>query len=259
MPVSKPLLKKILWLFVLLIVVGLIVIFGLRKYLNRTLEPTPLSPTAITYDSPKEPSSENNPSSDDVSKKPLPSSLLVKVPFTPQAPTANWDELHNEACEEASAIMAHAYFEQIKSLSPELVELEISTLTDWQNENYSYHLSVNTDEVAKMIREVYDLKTEVVPISEETIKRALADNKLILYPANGQMLKNPYFKQPGPIYHMLVITGYNEKGFITNDPGTKRGQNFQYTYETLRSANGTWNHNANEVDLSDKKIIIVSQ
>src|SRR5688572_5442442 len=40
----------------------------------------------------------------------LPKTLLLKVPFTPQAPTANWDELHNEACEEASSLMAAAYF-----------------------------------------------------------------------------------------------------------------------------------------------------
>src|SRR3954467_10835183 len=39
----------------------------------------------------------------------LPRTLLLKVPFTPQAPTANWDELHNEACEEASSLMAGLY------------------------------------------------------------------------------------------------------------------------------------------------------
>ena len=40
----------------------------------------------------------------------LPSSKLLPVPFTPQAPTANWDELHGEGCEEASVIMANAYY-----------------------------------------------------------------------------------------------------------------------------------------------------
>ncbi len=250
--------KSFLKKFLLLIVLALVVSIGVWKYLGRTSEPAPLSPTAVTYESPRGSSNNTNSSSENESKS-LPSSLLVKVPFTPQAPTANWDELHNEACEEASAIMAHAYFEQIKSLPPEFVEREISKLTDWQNQNYGYHLSINTNEVAKMIREVYELKTEVVPISEQTIKRALADNKLVIYPANGQMLENPFFKQPGPIYHMLVITGYNEKGFITNDPGTKRGQDYQYSYDILRSANGNWDHNAHEVDLSDKRIIIVSQ
>ena len=249
-PGVKSFIKKVL----LLIILALAVTFGVWKYLSRTPEPAPLSPTAITYESPRGPAS---PVTNEVI--PLPSSLLAKVPFTPQAPTANWDELHNEACEEASTIMAYAYFKQIKSLPSDLVEREITKMTDWQNLNYGYHLSITTGEAAKMIREVYKLKTEVVPISEDTIKRALTDNKLVIYPANGQMLENPFFKQPGPIYHMLVINGYNEKGFITNDPGTKRGQNYQYSYETLRSANGTWDHDSQEVDLSDKKIIIVSQ
>lgn len=248
------LLKKFLLLVLLTAVVGV----GVWRYLNRTAEPTPLSPTAVTYNSPRGPEDENSDNADDT-EKPLPSSLLIKVPFTPQAPTANWDELHNEACEEASAIMAHAYFDEIKSLPPETVEREISKLTDWQDDNIGYHLSINTEQVAKMVREVYKLKAEVVPLSEDTIKRALADNKLVIWPGNGQLLENPYYKQPGPIYHMFLITGYNEKGFITNDPGTKRGQDLQYTYDILRGATGNWNHNAHEVDLSDKKIIIVSK
>lgn len=250
---GKSLLKK----FLLLVLLAAVVSVGVWRYLNRTAEPTPLSPTAVTYDSPRDPEDES--SEDEDSNEPLPSSLLIKVPFTPQAPTANWDELHNEACEEASVIMAYAYFNQIKSLPPEVVEREISKLTDWQNDNYGYHLSITTEEVAKMVREVYKLKAEIVPLSEDAIKRALADNKLVIWPGNGQLLENPYYKQPGPIYHMFLITGYNEKGFITNDPGTKRGQDLQYTYDILRGATGNWNHEAHEVDLSDKKIIIVSK
>lgn len=253
-PSAKSLLKKFLLLVLLAAVVGV----GVWRYLNRIAEPSPLSPTAVTYDSPSNKQEDGNSDSEN-SNKPLPSSLLIKVPFTPQAPTANWDELHNEACEEASIIMANAYFMQIKSLPPEAVEREIAKLTAWQNENYGYHLSVDTEEVAKMAREVYKLKTEVVSLSEDTIKRALADNKLVIWPGNGQLLENPYYKQPGPIYHMFLITGYNEKGFITNDPGTKRGQDLQYTYDILRGATGNWNHGAHEVDLSNKKIIIISK
>ncbi len=61
----------------------------------------------------------------------IPSTKILSVPFTPQAPTANWDELHNEACEEASAIMANAYFSGMtkQTLNPDYVENEISRLT----------------------------------------------------------------------------------------------------------------------------------
>ena len=40
------------------------------------------------------------------SPTPTTDALNLPIPFTPQAPTGNWDELHNEACEEAGAIMA---------------------------------------------------------------------------------------------------------------------------------------------------------
>lgn len=190
---------------------------------------------------------------------PIPQTLSLKVPFTPQAPTANWDELHNEACEEASAIMANAYFNQISSLPPATVEHEINKLIDWQQQNFGYNLSINTTETTRMIEAVYGLKTELKPISEQIIKQALANGKLVLLPANGQMLENPYFKSPGPIYHMLVITGFNENKLITNDPGTKRGQNYQYDYNILENATGNWDSATHEVNLSEKRIIIVSK
>lgn len=201
---------------------------------------------------------QHNPILADTPVTPTPSQKLLTVPFTPQAPTANWDELHNEACEEASAIMANAYFSNITTLSAADVESEIATLTDWQNAELGYHLSITTQEAATMMESVYQLSAQIVPLSETTIKTALTNNKLVIFPANGRLLRNPYFKQPGPIYHMLVITGYDELGFITNDPGTKRGLNYRYDYKTLSAANGTWSHALQKVDLDQKNIIIIS-
>ena len=58
---------------------------------------------------------------------------------------------------------------------------------------------------------------------------------------------------------MFVITGYNEQGFITHDPGTRKGKDYQYSYETIRNATGNYLHDRHDVDLNDKRIIIVSQ
>lgn len=189
----------------------------------------------------------------------LPAKLQLTVPFTAQAPTANWDELHNEACEEASAIMANAYFNGVTSLPPATVEKQIDALTKWQQDNFGYYLSINTQEVVEMIEANYNLNAEIAEISENTIKKALSENKLVIVPTNGQMLDNPNFKQPGPIYHMFVITGYNAKNFITNDPGTRKGLNYEYSYETIEAATGNWEPGPHAVNLDDKKIIIVSK
>lgn len=190
-----------------------------------------------------------------------PKSILLPVPFTPQAPTANWDKLHNEACEEASAIMAYRYFndDDSSTLSPELVEAEIQKLTDWQQKTFGYHLSINTQETARMIREVYGLSSAIKEnFSADDIKKALTEGKLVLLPANGRLLGNPYYKRPGPIYHMLVIKGYDSQGnFITNDPGTKRGQNYPYTSDVLYNANGDYSHEEEKVDTAKKMVIVV--
>ncbi|QQS23110.1 C39 family peptidase [bacterium] len=242
----------------LLIVVTIMLLFGIGYLINKNLYnreeaswqvQQPATSTMV----------EEKPVPQPEPIKPIPPTLALDVPFTPQAPTANWDELHNEACEEASAIMAYAYFNDIASLPASYVETKISELTQWQTDNYGYYLSINNSEMVKMLREAFDLKAELVDMSEEAIKRALTDDKLVILPANGQMLGNPNFTPPGPIYHMLVIKGFNTNGFITNDPGTRRGKDYFYTYETLYNSNGNWSHTEHKVDLTDKQVIIVSK
>ncbi len=249
----------------LLLVAVIIIIFGLGFLINKNLyqkeqqsikELEEKNTQSITKNKVTESTPDKIEGDENIQ---IPQSFQLTVPFTPQAPTANWDELHNEACEEASSIMTYSYFNKTADLIPSYVETKIAELTKWQDENYGYHLSINTEETARMIEEVYELKTEVAEISENSIKHALLKDKLVILPANGQLLKNPNFKRPGPIYHMLVITGFNEKGFITNDPGTRKGQNYFYPYDTLYNSNGTWSHENEKVDLDNKKIIIISK
>jgi hypothetical protein len=80
----------------------------------------------------------------------------------------------------------------------------------------------------------------------------------VIFSANGQKLGNPNYKQPGPIHHMLLLRGYNESNFITNDSGTKKGLNYPYDYETLKTAAADWDHSKNTVDDTKKLAIIVS-
>lgn len=186
--------------------------------------------------------------------------LLLKVPFTAQAPTGNWDELHNEACEEASALMADAYFRGNRdaTIPASVAEAEISKLTEWQKKNLGYYLSITTAETERMIKEVYGLNTKILEnYSEDDFKRELTEGHLIIFPANGRLLHNPNFRAPGPVYHMLVIKGYDRNGFITNDPGTRKGQNYPYSYATLYDAGGDYSHESKVVHPSPKLAIAV--
>lgn len=191
---------------------------------------------------------------------PLPKVFQLSVPFSAQAPTANWDELHNEACEETSAIMAAAYYNNNhnSTLAADFVESELSKITEWEKQTFGYYLDIDTNETAKLLTDFYGLNAQVVNnMTEEEIKKQLKDGRVIIWPANGRKLGNPNFRQPGPPYHMLVIKGWDSQGFITNDPGTRKGHNYPYTYEVLYNANGTWSHNLNAVDEGNKTAIVV--
>lgn len=192
----------------------------------------------------------------------LPATHTVQVPFTPQAPTGNWDAIHSEACEEASVIMAYAYLSghTEATLEPEFVEKEISKLIPWEQKNFGYYLDTNATETAQMLRDVYGLKTKIVTnYTEESLKKALSENKVIIYFWAGRVLDNPSYRSPGPLYHVLVIKWYTESKFITNDPGTKNGGNYAYAYDTLYQAGADWNHAKSDIDTNRKVVIEVSK
>jgi len=72
----------------------------------------------------------------------------------------------------------------------------------------------------------------------EMIKKELAANHPVIAPVYAPMLNNPNYTNPGPAYHVMVITGYDDVSseFITNDPGTEEGKSYRYPYKTLLNA-----------------------
>jgi hypothetical protein len=227
-------------------------------YLLRTQQANaPENPAVLTIENQNQPQAQKP-----VNPPALPPNFFQQVPFTPQAPTANWDLLHNEACEEASLIMAKAFFEQRTEakLAPNFVEEQIEFLTEWQIENLGYSLSVTSEEFVA-IAEGYGLKAEIQEnFEEEKIKQLLAQgDKLVVWAGDGRLLHNPNFKTPGPKYHMLIIKGFDTTGFSTHDPGTRKGANYAYSFKTLLTANGKYEHSTEEVNLSKKHIIILSR
>lgn len=229
---------------IIIVIIGGAFLYGVKK--------TP--PTQTQTSSPK-------PSlSGSTSKTPV--SFSLNVPFTPQAPTGNWDQLHNEACEEASAIMAAAYFsgDTRAKIPAAEVENQLTALTNWEQDYFGYSLDTTTEETAETIRLFYHLEASVVNnYTEKDIKDALNDNKVVIIPVNGRKIGNPYYRQPGPIYHMLVVRGYTATQIITNDPGTKNGENYRYSFATLKNAAADWDHTTNTIDESKSLMIIVSE
>jgi hypothetical protein len=167
--------------------------------------------------------------------------ISLDIPFTAQAPYAVWDNLHNEACEEVALIMAK-YWLTGKNLTPQKAEQEIQAAVKWQEEHWGGHYDLPVEKIVELGQQYFNLK-KIGVLSNPTIddiKEGSANGHLIIVPTAGRLLKNPYYRQPGPVYHMLVVTGYDGKHVITNDPGTRRGENFKYTYQNFFEAIHDW-------------------
>lgn len=186
----------------------------------------------------------------------------IEIPFALQAPFANWDEIHNEACEEAVLIMAK-YWVKNQPLTKEKTEEEIQSSVKWQEEAWGGHYDLNAREIVNLGREYFGLeKIYATKINDLVdIKCQISKGNLVLVPVAGRLLNNPYYRQPGPAYHLLAVKGYNNKEIITQDPGTRRGEDFIYSNEVFFQAIHDWPYSlADNKDLSkDEKAQAVAR
>lgn len=168
-------------------------------------------------------------------------SMIQSVPFIAQAPFGEWDdEVFQDACEEASMIMAMAWVHGT-SLTPEGGKQEIQNITQLENKTFgAFTPDMSIADTARIMQAYYSYdKVEVLQnVSIDDIKKLLADGPLVIAPMNGQALGNPHFTQPGPLEHMLVIIGHDAASheFVTNDPGTKEGASYRYDENVLYQA-----------------------
>lgn len=192
--------------------------------------------------------------------------IVLEVPFVAQAPLANWgDKRQQNGCEEAVSVMAMAWVKGETGLTLVEAEKRILAIADYELKNYQSDIDTSVEDTVKQIFKGfwnYDRVAVSREVTKESIVKSLLAGHLVLAPANGQKLHNPNFKQPGPITHMLVIRGYDPATdeFITNDPGTRKGNKYRYAADVLLKAivnYPTGDHLPQ--DSNNKAIIIVSR
>lgn len=166
--------------------------------------------------------------------------LIPDVPFTVQAPSAEWnDPMFQDACEEASIIMAQAWLSG-KPLTKESTKKDIVGLVEYQKKIFGHAVDTSIQDTSRLLSDYFSATTSEVRrgITLADMRRVLASEKLIIVPTDGRKLRNPNFKQPGPPRHMLVIIGYDTvtEEFIVNDPGTRKGEKYRYQENILYDA-----------------------
>lgn len=189
-----------------------------------------------------------------------PDAFNLAVPFTPQAPHADWSLPYKEACEEASLYMVHAYYQGVKTkqIDADTAKSAIDKIVEFEKGLFGFYEDTTTAQTATLAEMMYGY-TNVETIDNPTveqIKTHVAAGRPVIVPLSGRQLGNPYFTAPGPIYHMFVIRGYTKDGkFITNDPGTKHGEEYVYDFDTVMNAMHDWNGDGEMTD--GKKIVLV--
>jgi hypothetical protein len=168
-------------------------------------------------------------------------SVLFDVPFTSQAPFGNWDnQVFQQACEEASMLMAMLWVEGKEFISKEDANKAILEISDFEEKNYGYFEDTSAEDTAIIMKDYFSYNNiEVLyDIGSQDIKRELANGSIVITPMNGQKVGNPFYTPPGPLRHMILVVGYDRetKEFITNDPGTRHGEGFRYKEDIFEAA-----------------------
>lgn len=194
-----------------------------------------------------------------------PSILIGNVPFTAQAPYGKWgDERQENACEEASALMAIKWAKGESLMKDEALK-QILGASDYIQEKYGESRDVSTSDIIDWIFKDYfnyDKVRLVKGITSKDIIAELEKGNLVITPMDGVLLKNPNFVAPGPPRHMILIRGYNptSKEFITNDPGTRNGELYRYSasvlYDAIRDYPTGYHETISQIE---KNMIVVSK
>lgn len=189
----------------------------------------------------------------------LPIEYNLAVPFTSQAPAGNWALPYQEACEEASIYMVAAYYQGLPAgqIAVETADQAILKIVDFENSFLGFYFDTTAVETASIVDSYYGYQARVIEDpSIDDIKRQVAAGRPVIVPAAGRELGNPFFSGVGPLYHMLVVKGYTATQFITNDPGTRHGENYAYDIEVIMEAMGDWN--GGDPAHGGKRVIVIT-
>lgn len=184
----------------------------------------------------------------------------LAVPFTPQAPKGDWRQPWADFCEEASVLMVDSFYAN-KKLNQSEAKKELLRIDRIKRNALGKSLDEDVSKMVELINQFLPWEAEIIDNpSLEQIKREIDAGRPVIAPVYGRGLRNPYFRNGGPDYHVVVISGYDEEKeeFITQDSGTRRGANFRYSYKILMDAIHDFTYQGNTIN-GPKKVLFTSK
>lgn len=190
---------------------------------------------------------------------PLPKKFLIEnVPFTVQSPDSKWDEYGEEACEEMSEIIVDRFWRKLP-LDRKIGLVERNKLIEYETQNYGDFRDEDAQTIAERLRDYFGYQdVEVIyDFSLDDLKRKITQGRPIIVPAAGRKLNNPYFTQPGPLYHALVVIGFDGDKIIANDPGIGKGEGYRYNENVLYDAIHDFPGSKERIEEGRKAMVVV--
>ena len=176
------------------------------------------------------------------SPTPLPQSVLIKVPYTSQAPYANW-ATHEDYCEAAAILMYRDYLrgDRRSDIPAAEADADMTGIIKYERSYFKQaHPDLTLQQMGTVAANLYGFHAQVGPVSVDAIKHSIAGGHPVIIPVmthgapGGQKLSPAYGYEN--VYHVLLLVGYDANHLFANDAGFMGGGDYAYTWYTLSSA-----------------------
>ena len=171
---------------------------------------------------------------------PLPSQILLQVPFTTQAPLNNWAQ-HQESCEAATLTMLVSYWQHSSAvvIDPHAADASINQIDRWKSQP-----DLNVTMMGDLAEQHFGYAYRLVPNDSKVIAEQLSAGRPLIAEVRTHALGNPrypgystHYEQNGySVPHFILIIGYDSTGVWLNDPGISWGRGYHISYAQLTHA-----------------------
>ncbi|MFH1049059.1 MAG: C39 family peptidase [Patescibacteria group bacterium] len=183
------------------------------------------------------------------------SGMALKMEFSSQAPEGNWSEPWYNDCEEVSIAMVDSFYNN-RTLTNAVAKKEILRILDIKEKAFGPSIEEDAEKIVDLVNNFLNSNWKARIVENPTIeqiKEQINNNNPVILPVDGRKLNNRYYTTTH--YHVFAISGYDDdkKAFVTQDPGTYRDKNYQYSYAVIESAM----HDYNSEDLSKGRKVAI--
>ncbi len=194
--------------------------------------------------------------------------VKLKVPYTSEIPLGSWVKPWNNACEEASMVMAESYYFGNESMTKAVAVKYMTPIFKIEDKIFGSNADSDTVRTAKLLNDYLSVSATIKnnPTIEE-IKDQLRRGKPVISFHYAKDIKNPYhhWRVGGSYFHVMVLVGFddNTNEFLVHDSGDPvTGAYHRYGYNLIMNTLHDFNFKNHKADgparvlFTDSKVLM---